>query len=179
MATKSFHRYFYPNNPELYGELKEFIAKVNNYLLRQADDALYHKSATHGQSKSRSITFVDGKVWKLRGSQHRKDEPYTDHATVYYYGEEIWRMTRTVSLMSTAHPYMDEIKACLREAAKAYDHERPWCGPESFVHPANGFHYSAVYSGTDDKFKIEETVCDEYGALLWKATCEGGYIAST
>lgn len=172
---QSYHEYFNLRVPQLREEFADFIAEVNGFLVRLTEDPRYHRSRTHGKSPTRSVTYEsEDKTWIFNGKRHRGNVPYVDEATIYFRGRKAWRMVRESELMSTAHPYKDEIQHCLLEVAKNYDHDRPWCGPQRLTDRQNGLVYEAAYSGTDENFTIKESVYDEYGALLWEAVCKGG-----
>lgn len=170
------HYFFSKEVPELVSDFKQFVASVNKYPLGLQNDPRYHKSATRGKSKGRTVTFEDGN-WKFCGKLTREGQPYTEEAIFYFRGEEIWRMERHPMLLETAYQREDAVTHCMLAAAAEYDAETPWRGPQCLTDEAVQLQYESVYSGTDDDFTIEETIRDAYGVILWMATCRGGYLA--
>lgn len=172
---KKYYSYFSPDEPELVQGLKDFVVEVNKFLVGLVDDKHYHKSRTHGQSETRHVTYENG-TWSFKGKRHRKDAPFTDEATISFRRQQAWRMTRKSELTGIGVLFEEEVKHCLLEVAKNYDADKPWCGPSWFNDEQNGLVYKAGYSGTEESFEIEETICDKDNNPLWKATCEGGYV---
>ena len=168
-----YYSQFDASIPELADELKDFIVKINKFLLGLTDDGKYHLSQTRGQSSYSKVTFED-QPWKFEGQRHRKDIPLVDKATIDYRGNEAWRMTRRSNFIAPNDQTKDNIKHCLQGAAKNYDPKLPWHGPAHFIDKQTGLIYKALYSGTDQSFIIRETVCDSHGAPLWEAICTGG-----
>lgn len=151
-------------------QFRSFIKKVNEYLIDQKTNRLYHgpKFATN---TPQSFTFADG-VWTLIGKRHVGNEPYVDEVTVMYCGRSVWGMTRQTTYGTTT----DSVKLCMREVAKNYDKEKPWCGPSELIDKKTGMKYQAEYTGTEAGFTIEETITDTFGKVIYSARCEGGYI---
>lgn len=170
---EKYYSQFDFNTPKMVDELKEFIVKINKFLLGLTDDGKYHPSQTRGKSSYSKVTFED-QPWQFEGRQHRKDIPLVDKAIVNYRGKEAWRMTRRSSFITPNDQTKDDIKHCLQGAAKNYDPKLPWRGPAQFTDKQTGLIYRALYSGTDQSFVIRETIYDPHGAPLWEGLCTGG-----
>ena len=160
------------NKPELVDELKDFIIKINKYLVSLVNDERYHPSQTRGKSHCSNITIEDG-PWSFKGKRHRGATPLVDKATISYRGREVWRISRKAEQL---RPPVDKVQCCLRGVAENYDADKPWCGPSLYLDKKTKYVYKATYSGADEDFFIKEIIYDSYGVPIWQAVCEGGYI---
>ncbi len=162
-----------PTDEFTHSNLSSFIIKINKYLLGLVNDERYHPSQTRGKSHCSNITIEDG-PWSFKGKRHRGATPLVDKATISYRGREVWRITRKAEQLI---PRADRgVQSCLRGVAENFDMNKPWSGPSLFLDKKTGFVYKATHSGTINDFFIKEFIYDTFGALVWQAVCEGGYI---
>ena len=166
---------FTKDDPTLMEGFKGFIASVNLYLANQAKDPRYRPSRTQGQSKFKNLT-IEEEPWKLACKQHRENAPFTDKVFIYYDDVKIWYLRRESKLASTEGQLKPELQEFFWKIAEHFDREKPWCGPHDYKDEETGMHYEARYRGTNDSFRIFEYVADRQGYILWRATCEGGFV---